>query len=206
MSGIFRSLTLCVFLFASLAATSVLAQQVKERQLTPAFDFTTVQMPVEIVSIKLSGKDVRPGEKIEGGDDWLKGLSFTLKNISGRPIAYVDIGLRFPQPRGFVTYSLHYGVDYSRGEPRRAYSPPAIRPGEIIELALTKEKYSTFQNILARGGASSSFDAAPYYVERVCFEDDPDVIWEGGYLKRRDPNQAAHFVVTERYVLSAEQQ
>jgi hypothetical protein len=207
MSGILRRLTFGAVLFASLvtASASAFAQQVRDRQLTPAFDFTLIQMPVEILSIKLNGKEVQPGEKIEGGDDWLKGLSFTLKNISDRPIAYVNIGLRFPQPRGFVVYSLNYGVDYARGETRGANSPPAIQPGKTLHLMLTKEKYSSFQSVLARGGASSSFDTAPYYIEIICFEDEPDVIWEGGYLKRRDPSQIAKFNIIERYVLPAKQ-
>lgn len=202
-----RSFTYGALVFLILAASeSTFAQQLRDRQLTSAIDFTNVQMPVEILSIKLNGKDVQPGERVKGGDDWLRGMSFTLKNISDRPIAYVEVGLRFPQPRGFVTYSLNYGVDYSRDEPRRAYSSPAIKPGETLELVLTKDKYSIFQSILARGGASSSFDIAPYYIARICFEDEPDIIWEGGYLKRRDPSQIAKFNVIERYVLPAKQE
>lgn len=205
MSRSLRSLTLGAALFLFLASGSTLAQQPGGRQLTPAYDLTNIQMPVEILSIKLNGKDIQPGEKIKGDDDWLRGLSFRLKNISDKPIAYVDLGLRFPHPKGFVVYSLNYGVDYSRGEPRRASSPPAIQPGEILDLVLTKEKYLIFLRILAQAGASSSFDTAPYYIERICFENEPDVIWEGGALKLRDPNQFTKFNVTERYVLPARQ-
>lgn len=194
-----------VVLLMLVASGTAFAQQLRNRELTPAYDFTKVQMPVEIVSIKLNGKDVRPGEKIEGDDNWLQGLSFTLRNVSDKPIAYVSIALQFPQPRGYVAYSLNYGVDFSRGEPRREYSPPPIQPGETLSLVLTKEKYQSFLRILAQGGASSSFDTAPYYIERICFESDPDIIWEGGNLKRRDPNQSAKFNVIERYVLPVSQ-
>jgi hypothetical protein len=207
MSGILRSLTLGAFLFVLLVAASgsTSAQQIRDRHLQPAFDLANIQMPVEILSIKLDGKDVRTGEKIAGDDYWLRGLSFTLKNVSDKPIAYIDIGLRFPQPKGFVSYSLNYGVDSSRGETRRAASPPAIQPGETVDLVLTKERYPVFQRILALGGASSSFDAATYYIGRISFEDEPDIIWEGGNLKRRDPNQTTPFHVIQRYVLPAGQ-
>lgn len=206
MVGILRGFTYVAALFCILAASgSTFAQQVRDRELQPAFDFTTIQMPVEIRSIKLNGKDIQPGEKIKGDDNWLQGLSFTLKNISDKPIAYVDVGLRFPQPKGIVVYSLNNGVDFSRGEPRRTSSPPAIQPGETLDLVLTKEKYPIFLRILAQGGASSSFDTAPYFIERVCFENEPDVIWEGGNLKRRDPNQFTKFNVIERYVLPVKQ-
>jgi hypothetical protein len=203
MSGALRSLTLgaILFVFLMLACGSTPAQQVRDRQLQPAFDFTTFQMPVEILSIKLHGQEVQPGEKLVGDDDWLRGLSFTLKNISDKPIAYIDIGLRFPQPKGFVVYSLNYGVDFSRGERRGESSLPAIQPGEAVDLVLTKERYPSFQRILALGGAARSFDTAAYYIGRISFENEPDVIWEGGNLKRRDPNQLTEFNIIGRYTL-----
>jgi len=206
MLSILRVSTYYAVMFFILATSgSTFAQQLMDRELQPAFDFTNIQMPVEILSIKLNGKEVQSGEKIKGDDDWLQGLSFTLKNISDKPIAYVDVGLRFPQPRGFVVYSLNYGVDYSRGQMRGASTPPAIPPGETLDLVLTKEKYPIFQRILAQGGASSSFDTATYFIGRVSFENEPDVIWEGGNLKRRDPNQFTKFNVIERYVLPNKQ-
>jgi hypothetical protein len=183
----------------------IAAQEMRDRQLIPAFDFSRIQMPVEVVSMKRNGEQLQPGAKIVGDDDWLKGVSFTLKNISEKAIAYVDIGLQFPQPNGFVVYSLNYGVDFSRGEPRLKSSPPAIQPGESIELLLTRDRYEIFLRTLAQGGASRGFDTASYYIERVCFENEPDVIWEGGNLKRRDPNQFSKFDVIERYVLPKKQ-
>jgi hypothetical protein len=202
-----RSFNRAAFIFLFLAATSgsISAQELKDRELRPAFDFITIQIPVEIVSIKLNGKDVQPGEKIKGDDDWLQGLSFTLKNISEKPIAYVAVGLRFSQPRGFVDFVLSYGVDFSRGEPRRQSSPLPIQPGETVDLVLSKERYPNFLQILEMGGASRSFDTAPYLIERVCFENEPDVIWESGYLKRRDPSVLGKFNRVERYVLPVRQ-
>ncbi|MFL6333254.1 MAG: hypothetical protein ACJ754_07940 [Pyrinomonadaceae bacterium] len=162
-------------------------------------------MPVEIVSVKLNGRDVRPGEKIPGDDDWLRGLSFTLKNISDKPVAYVAVALQFPQPQGYVAYLLSYGVDLSHGEHRRESSPPAVEPGGTVDLVLTLEKYPGFLRILERGEAARSFDAAPYYVERVCFEGEPDLIWAAGMLKRRDPDRPTEFITIERYTLPARQ-
>jgi hypothetical protein len=204
MKNILRGFALSAIVLLMLATSAqTFAQQVRSRSLAPAFEFTNIQMPIEIVSIKLNGKEVQPGEKIEADDDWLLGLSFTLKNISDKPIAFIEIGLRFPQPNGFVVYSLNYGVDFSRGEPRREGSPPAIEPGETFNLALSKEKYPGFQRILALGGASKSFDSVPYHIARICFEGESDIIWEGGNLKRRDPNEFTKFNVIERYALPA---
>jgi len=101
MKNILRSLAFGATLLSMLAVSeSTFAQQIRSRSLAPAFDFSNMQMPVEILSIKLNGKEVQPGEKIDGDDDWLLGLSFTFKNISDKPIAFIDIGLRFPSRKG----------------------------------------------------------------------------------------------------------
>lgn len=193
-----------IFLFAILPSVS--AQELRERELHPAFDFTTIQMPVEIVSIKINGKEIKPGEKIKGDDDWLQGLSYTLKNISNKPIAYVSMGLRFVRPDRVVIFILNYGVDYSRGEPRSASSPLPIQPDQTVDLTLTKARYPNFLHILSVGEVPRSFDVAPYYVDRVVFEEDPFVIWEGGFLKRRDPGVIGKFDIIERYKLPVTRQ
>ena len=198
-SGRFAFGVAALFLGLAAATGATFARQLREREIRPAFDFKRIQMPVEVVSLKLNGREVRPGEKVRGDDDWLQGVAFTLKNISEKPIAYVEVGLQFPQPRGFVAYTLNYGVDLSRGEHRRESSPPAVAPGETAELTLTKEKYPGFRRILDLGGANGSFDTASYYVGRVCFEGEPDIIWSAGTLKRRDTNRPTEFKTVEQY-------
>src|SRR5215207_4963526 len=152
MSGILRPFVHLALMLSVLAAasSSISAQEIRDRQLVPAFDFTTIQMPVEIVSIRLNGNEIRPGDKIQGNDEWLRGVSFTLKNISDQPIAYVNIGIKFPLPNGFVVYSLPYGIDLSRDEPRGASSPPPLQPDQSVDLVLTKERYQSFLYVLAQ--------------------------------------------------------
>ena len=196
---------LLIFTILVAASLSIAAQEIRDRQLSPAVDFATIQMPVEIVSIKLNGEEIHPDQRIKGNDDWLHGVSFTLKNISERPIAFVNIGFKFPLPNGFVVFGLSYGINTSIGDFRRANSPPAIQPGESVNLALTQQRYQSFHYVLDQAGAPRSFDKAAYYIEMVCFENEPDVVWQNGYLKRRDPANRFQFDVIERYVLPAKQ-
>ena len=183
---------------------SVSAQQLRDRELKPFPDPTTFQMPVEIVSIKLNGQEVAPREKIKANDDWLKGLSFTVKNVSDKPIAYIAVGLHFEprvDPPRVGAFFLTYGVDNSRGEHRRGNSPSAILPDRTVDLVLTRERYPNFLEIVRQIGMPRSIDVVPYYVERVSFEDDPNVIWESGYIKLRNPGHSDRFDILEPYKL-----
>jgi hypothetical protein len=181
---------------------SIQAQEVRDRQLTPAYDFSKIQMPVEIVSIKFDGKEISPGEKIQGSEEWLRNVSFRVKNISDQPIAYMNIAFKFPLPNGFVVITvLNYGVDTSRLVPRRPSSPPAIQPGNSHDFVFDKQRYDSFLHVLAQANAPKNFDTAPFYIERVCFENQPDVIWQDGYLKRRHAVDSGRFDVIQKYFL-----
>lgn len=202
----FADLAMIVSILAA-ASLSIQAGEIRDRRLVPAYDFATIQSPVEIVSIKLNGKDVVPGEKIRGDDNWLRGVSFSVKNISDQPIAYVNIGFKFLLPNGFVVVTvLNYGIDMYHGELRRGPSPPAIQPGQTLDLVLTQRRYDSFLYVLAQANSSNNFDTAPYFVERVCFENQPDIIWQDGFLKRRNPSEIGRFDVIERYILPTKQQ
>ena len=182
------------------ASFSTPAQELKDRQLTWAYDYSTVQMPIEILSITLNGNEIRPGEKIKGDENWLKGLTFKIKNISDQPISYLNVHFTFPMPNGFVSASaVRYGINH--GEILRGPPPPSIQPGKTKELVLTKENYDSFLYVLAQAKVSSDFDTAPFYIERVCFENQPDVIWRGGYLMRRHAVEYNRFDLMQKYFL-----
>ena len=180
--------------------------EVRDRQITWAYDYSTIQMPVEIVSIKLNGKDIAPGEKIKGDENWLKGISFSLKNISDQPISFVNVAFTFKLPNGFVVIGvLNYGVNTSHGDIRRQASPPAIQPGQSQELVLTKERWDSFVHVLAQANAPRNFDTAPFYIDVVCFENQPDVIWQQGYLRRRHAVDRSRFDTIQKYFLPVKQ-
>ena len=182
------------------ASFSTQAQELRNRQITWAYDYSTVQMPIEILSMTLNGNEIRPGEKIKGDENWLKGLTFKIKNISDQPISYLNVHLKFPMPNGFVSATiLYYGLN--DGDLRRGSPTPSIQPGETKELVLTKQNYDSFLFVLAQAKVSSDFETAPFYIERVCFENQPDVIWQAGWLMRRHGVEYNRFDRMQRYFL-----
>jgi hypothetical protein len=189
-------------LVLAVASFSIQAQQVRDRQLTPLYDLATVEMPVDIVSVKFNGKEMSASDKVPWSDEWLRNVSFTLKNVSEQPIGYVCIGFKFPLKNGFVVVTvLNYGVDYSHGDVRRPNSPPPIQPRSTQEFTFTKARYDAFLHVLAQADAPKSFDEAFYFIERVSFEGQPDVIWQDGYLKRRNATDPGRFDSFEKYFL-----
>lgn len=196
-----------VLIILAAPSLSIQAQELKDpelrdRQITHAFDVSKYQTPVEIVSIKLNGKDIVPGEKIQGDENWLKGIAFTLKNISDQPISFVNVAFRFPLPNGFVVIGvLNYGVNSSHGQIRRGPLPAPIKPGQTQEVVLTKQRWDSFLHVLAQANAPANFDTAPFYIDTVCFEGQPDVIWQVGYLKRRHAVEPGRFDPIQKYFL-----
>jgi hypothetical protein len=189
----------------AVAFGSTLAQQVRDRELVLLYSYSPAQMPIEIVSTKLKDQEFRPGEKIKGDDNWLHGLSFRIKNVSDKPLAYVEFMIEFKRANRVVGYSLHYGVDTERGERRTEQSPPAVQPGETLDLALTKENYTSFLYVLEQGEIPRDFDTASYFLAKICFENEPDLMWTGGNIRRRDPNTPYKFNTVGPYVLPAKQ-
>jgi hypothetical protein len=195
-----------LLMLAAFVCATPPAQEMKTRELLPAFDFTKIEMPVELVSIKLNGEAIEPGRKIQAGDDWLRGLTFTLKNISDKPIAYVEVALQFQHaddPRDYTVYLLSYGLEPAHGgndaAPKAA--PRPIQPGETVDLALSNDKYPGLQNMLARTGVASSVEVARYFIDRIFFDGEPDVMLRGGTVWRRDANDTYKFNKVERYSL-----
>ena len=188
----------CLVLVAS---GSAFAQQVRDRELVSLYSFPKFQTPIEIVSIKLKDKEVQPGEKIKGDDEWLQGLSFRLKNVSDKPISYVGFEIRLTLPKRVVGYYLGYGFNPSFGQLKTESSESPIQPGQTMDLVLTKEKYAVFLNILAQAEVPRDFDKASYFLSEICFENEPDIKWAGGNLMRRDPIDPNKFNAAGPYFL-----
>jgi len=47
--------------------------------------------PAEIVSVKLRGRTINPGDTISSYPNWSKDLEITIKNVSEKPITFVSL-------------------------------------------------------------------------------------------------------------------
>src|SRR5687767_9518115 len=177
-------------LLCALACAEGQARQTGRRVIRQAAVEAGRQSPVEVVSVSVGGRAVEPGRPFAAGDDWLLGLTFTVKNVSDRPVSFVDISLRLPTAAGNKHSSTSFvgPVRYGCWPGFPCYTDAAgssaeILPGETRDVAV-RIVPKGFAALLARLGAATPVESAEYDIDAVFF--DADTRWSRGLLFRRD--------------------
>lgn len=147
--------------------------------------------PVKLSKLKVKGKEVEPAKKFVEEDDWLNGLTITVKNTSDKTIVWIDLALNFPRPAGsggepdardHLVYG-HYPPPPGEAGTPHTQQPPA-RPGETVELALAD--YEGTLEFLRKTNYPASIKQVEIDLSEVIF--DNGMMWSGDALFRRDPN------------------
>lgn len=183
------------------------AQELRGRVISPAPVEAGRQSPVQVVSVSFKGEAVEPGRQFLAEDDWLRALTFRVKNVSDRPISYVAISLRVPAAPGRKNKFMGPFVGpYRYGcppgfpcLPEAARSQKEIMPGETQDVAVAEGTYTNLTAGLARDGASTPIMEAEYDIDSVFF--DADTKWSLGFLFRRDPLEPNIYRMGDRYEL-----
>jgi hypothetical protein len=163
--------------------------------------------PVEITAVKVGGVPIQPKRKFTANSDWLNGVTFTLKNVYDRPVAYVSllIGAYYEKSDGtrakrggqdvLAGIELKYGFQPPRpGEPDPPYYVPPLLPGQTMDVVFTERSRDELYSMLTEGKASTDVTEINVRVYDVCFEGDSDTRWHTGFMLRRDPNNPDSFV------------
>jgi hypothetical protein len=191
-------------LLVAVTCAAASARQSSQRVIGQALVETSRQSPVVVVAVKVKGEPVVPGRPFAAGDDWLLGLTFRLKNVSDRPISYVEIGLRFPAAAGHKAESVHIVGPVAYGcypgypcRPDVSGSSKEILPGETRDVGLRGPE--SLMAALSQVGALLPVQSAEYDIDSVLF--DADTRWSRGLLFRRDPSEPNTFRMAGKYVL-----
>src|SRR5437868_3431042 len=101
---LFLSLFAITWSDTSFVVRGVLAQTERKKTIT---EEEWHNPPIRFIKIRVAEREVRLNEEFENGDDWFKGLTLTIKNVSSKDIKYVDFLLSFPEsePYGFMMSS-----------------------------------------------------------------------------------------------------
>lgn len=165
-----------------------LAGQDKEREIKK---MNWPKEPVKIGKLKAKGAIIALGEKFHAEDDWLKGLTFSVKNTSEKTITYLEIELSFPRDKSAQAEpDAHDRIMYGQypALPGEIATPhpdqPPLRPGETVDVVL--KDYDGIRDFLNQTHYPVSIKRLEVSVGDVVFDDGTK--WSGGGLFRRDPD------------------
>jgi len=122
---------------------------------------------VEIESILVEGRLINFGEPFNASDEWLKNISFRVKNISRNSIRQVQITLIMPElgPRQRIQ------IQYFCRECIRKVEPVAFDPGDVRELTLPDPIYVWARDIIDKETTLAKISKAQVLVSYVTFAD-----------------------------------
>lgn len=189
---------LCIFLLLTsmLSSARGVVPQDQERMLAK---LSNRNEPLRIKAIKGKKGAINVGKKFLDDDDWLKGLSFKVENISEKNIIHIELELDFPKAKDDqppLLFSIEYGLMPLLDGTLAANAPPPIKPGEEIELSLSDSEHATLRKLLEELGYPKSIKQAVFSVGKVIFDD--LLMWQTGRLMRRDPNDPRRWIPLNR--------
>jgi len=187
------TLSLCL-LFVS--ATLVFGQVLPKESLKTVYISRTLpNAPVTIIRVLYQGKQVEPGMPFEAGDNWLRGVSVVLKNVSPSDVVLINIFGDVPETGAGTTGSPRVPVANGVGrKPEVAmYSPLTgqrksedasepinLEPGKELTIPLlSKEYYEDFDSLVTAKQPLSSITKCEISVATVYFSDGTK--WAHGY-------------------------
>jgi hypothetical protein len=193
-----KFLTLCLIAVGVgfLSSTWLSAMQGQNEQSNLVTHIGPPNSPIEIPSIDVKGKSIKLGEKFDGREDWLNGLSLKIKNVSDKVVVYVGLYLDFPETKAtgnIMSFPLSFGQNpispMISGESQR------LLPNEIVSLSLSAQEYTHLKNFIERRQRFSNIRKADVRLTIIAFEDGS--VWSNGSWMRRDPDNPHRLIPIE---------
>ncbi|PYS72192.1 MAG: hypothetical protein DMF69_08310 [Acidobacteria bacterium] len=164
---------------------------IKVAQSASDIRLANVNEAVEIVDIKVVDASIIVGRSFLAGDDWLRGLSFKMKNVSGRSIIGARLSFSLPETRvdnNGLGFSLEYGRGESTGIP--SDEQKVVLPNEEFELRFNDRQYQRHREFVATRSKLKTFSKITIGTLFVKFDDES--IWAGGCLRASAPANSCH--------------
>lgn len=144
--------------------------------------------PVTITMVAVKGQTIATNEKFLADDDWLDGLTITLKNSSEKKILLASVQLQFPSSdasKGTIAVDdVSYGdvtLLERQGKPHE--KSETLNPGQSVDLHVSADDFDRISRLVASNGNKGSIDVVALRIGRIIFAD--DTMWyAGSYLQR----------------------
>ncbi len=139
------------------------------------------EMPIKIESISIGSDAVRFDENIPARPDWLKGLTFKIKNTSGKTIKRVAFTLDFPETAGnggMMAYTLTYGPPGLPNIPVIDTHETPIPPDAVFEYGLDEKEFVRLKRFVESRQPLDQLSRMHINFQHVHFDDKTG--WSGG--------------------------
>ena len=142
--------------------------------------------PVRIEQITANGSVIEVGQKFQQEQDWFSDLTVSVKNISNKAIARIEINVSFPRdasasddvPR--LVIPILHGAD-----PADAKDQLPLLPGETAELHMLKANLPIIKQGLSTLGYPDDVSRVSLMLNTVTFVDGS--MWAGDEILYPDP-------------------
>ena len=141
--------------------------------------------PIQLLEISVQGRAITCGQPFIADDDWLRGLTFKIKNLSGKTIKLVRIYFIVPEAKfkdSALGFSIEYGKETIDGV-KLVYGSERLQPGAEAELIFGITAYNHYRDLLAKEGSSPDFTKVFIGMTYVRFDD--GMVWDGQRLPLR---------------------
>ncbi|HEU4596698.1 MAG TPA: hypothetical protein VFS10_16290 [Pyrinomonadaceae bacterium] len=145
--------------------------------------------PIQILKVKNKKRDLPVGGKFSDDDaDWLRGLTITVRNDSGKDITHLSFAILFPANKNQASSELSYTFDFMWGlspqskhykESRRLRPERVIKQNDQFDLTLSDEQYEHIRKVLLSLGYPSVREIE-IWIDEVGFDDGTS--WKGGRI------------------------
>lgn len=162
--------------------------------------------PLKVSKVKVKKGAIELGRKFtDDSDDWLDGLTLTVRNTSSKDILGVDVSLTLFTKEGGdkvedvpIQFPFSYGSDKTIVEDDSGEKP--IKPGHSVDITLSEDAYLMLKEGLARANYPRKFQHAELRIDAVLFAD--GTLWRKGYIFVRDPNDPTKWI-RDKYLAEA---
>jgi len=153
--------------------------------------FAPVNVPIEITEPKVKGKALTLGEEFDDDSDWLKHLTFKIRNRSEKPITFFHLDLDFPETAATGPVMMHQLFFGRRSDVIETLSNALVYlpPNGEIEVSLDSEFSSIKRLIEHRQGSVEKISKLVIRIGEVMFED--GALYSGGGIFRPNPDPSS---------------
>ena len=142
--------------------------------------------PVKIVAVKLrGGEQIKSGVAFQAVDDWVRGLTLTVTNVSQKPVCFIHVQLLLPRPPDDAGRPANDALMFGCNS---AVKPNPLMPGLSIDITMKDSDYIAHEALLERYEYPPTVYNVELKVLEVEFFGMKDSKWSKGQMMRQDPN------------------